>query len=51
VYITHGHGDHWFGLSVILDRFPKARAFALPEVIEQMQQDSSAGWLTTCAAG
>jgi glyoxylase-like metal-dependent hydrolase (beta-lactamase superfamily II) len=20
VYITHGHGDHWFGLSVILDR-------------------------------
>jgi len=42
VYITHGHGDHWFGLSVILDRFPKARAFALPEVIEQMQEGSSA---------
>ena len=20
VYITHGHGDHWFGLSVIRDR-------------------------------
>jgi glyoxylase-like metal-dependent hydrolase (beta-lactamase superfamily II) len=41
VYITHGHGDHWFGLSVVLDRFPKARAFALPSVIEQMRQGSS----------
>src|SRR6266852_1351137 len=30
VYVTHGHGDHWFGLSVILDRFPHARAFAVP---------------------
>src|SRR5260370_23515599 len=40
VYITHGHGDHWFGLSVILDRFPTARAFALPSVIEQMRQGS-----------
>src|SRR5258707_830885 len=41
VYITHGHGDHWFGLSVILDRFPTARAFALPSVIEQMRQGSA----------
>jgi glyoxylase-like metal-dependent hydrolase (beta-lactamase superfamily II) len=37
VYITHGHGDHWFGLSVILERFPEARAVALPAVIEQMR--------------
>src|SRR6266487_5159920 len=40
VYITHGHGDHRFGLSIILDRFPGARAFALPAVIEQMRQGS-----------
>jgi glyoxylase-like metal-dependent hydrolase (beta-lactamase superfamily II) len=41
VYITHGHGDHWFGLSVLLNRFPTARAFALPSVIDQMRQGSS----------
>jgi glyoxylase-like metal-dependent hydrolase (beta-lactamase superfamily II) len=41
VYITHGHGDHWFGLSTILDRFPNARALAVPAVIEQMRRGSS----------
>src|ERR1700744_1809291 len=28
IYITHGHGDHWLGLSVLLDRFPEAPAVA-----------------------
>jgi glyoxylase-like metal-dependent hydrolase (beta-lactamase superfamily II) len=38
VYVTHAHGDHWFGLSVILERFPQARAFALPAVVERMRK-------------
>src|SRR5262249_53725101 len=28
VYITHGHGDHWFGLGSIRQRHPKVRAVA-----------------------
>jgi len=41
IYITHGHGDHWFGGSVVRERFPEARVVALPKVIEQMRQGST----------
>ena len=36
IYITHGHPDHWFGASVLLDRFPGARIVALPGVVHRM---------------
>jgi glyoxylase-like metal-dependent hydrolase (beta-lactamase superfamily II) len=37
VYVTHGHGDHFFGLGMILDRFPEARGLATPAVVEYMR--------------
>jgi glyoxylase-like metal-dependent hydrolase (beta-lactamase superfamily II) len=46
VYISHGHGDHWFGLRVILERFPQARAVALPAVVEAMRQGCTPEVLT-----
>jgi glyoxylase-like metal-dependent hydrolase (beta-lactamase superfamily II) len=38
IYVTHAHGDHFFGLQLILDRFPNARAIARPEVVEAMKK-------------
>jgi glyoxylase-like metal-dependent hydrolase (beta-lactamase superfamily II) len=32
IYITHGHSDHWIGLSRLLERFPGARRLARPQV-------------------
>src|SRR6185295_15684282 len=41
VYITHGHGDHWFGVGTLLERFPHARAVATPEVVGVMRSNAS----------
>jgi glyoxylase-like metal-dependent hydrolase (beta-lactamase superfamily II) len=37
IYITHAHFDHFYGLSILLDRFPGARAIATPEALNAMQ--------------
>jgi glyoxylase-like metal-dependent hydrolase (beta-lactamase superfamily II) len=36
VYITHPHGDHYFGLGLILAAFPGAHAVATPEAVAKM---------------
>ena len=38
VYITHGHGDHWFGISVLRKHWPRLRAIATPGTVEHMQE-------------
>ncbi len=37
IYITHAHFDHFYGLSILLDRFPGARAIATPKTVKAME--------------
>jgi glyoxylase-like metal-dependent hydrolase (beta-lactamase superfamily II) len=39
IYITHGHADHFFGLAPLLERFPRAKALATPEVVKAMREE------------
>ncbi|HEU0149639.1 MAG TPA: MBL fold metallo-hydrolase [Bradyrhizobium sp.] len=37
IYVTHAHGDHFFGLKILQDRFPDVKALATPEVVAKMK--------------
>ena len=37
IYITHAHFDHFYGLGILLERFPGARAIATPNTLKAMQ--------------
>jgi glyoxylase-like metal-dependent hydrolase (beta-lactamase superfamily II) len=41
IYITHGHGDHWFGVGTLLERFPNAKVVATPDTVKVMRQNAS----------
>jgi len=42
IYITHGHPDHYFGLMVLTQAFPGARAVTAPEVLEVINETAAA---------
>jgi len=41
IYATHGHGDHFFGASVLLERFPKARFVAAASATQVMREQTA----------
>jgi glyoxylase-like metal-dependent hydrolase (beta-lactamase superfamily II) len=43
VYATHGHGDHWFGTDLLLQRFPGATAYATEGTIAKMHEQATTG--------
>ncbi|PKB88419.1 MBL fold metallo-hydrolase [Ewingella americana] len=45
IYITHGHGDHFFGLAPLLEHFPQARAVAAPAIVKAMQVHLTPAWV------
>jgi len=47
IYITHGHGDHWFGVGTLLERFPRAKVVATPDAVSVMRQNAFPDFLRT----
>ena len=43
IYATHGHGDHWFGANMIMQRFHGATAYATKKTIAMMHRQATVG--------
>lgn len=41
IFVTHGHGDHWFGVSTLVARFPDVKVVATAGTIAMMSVQGS----------
>jgi glyoxylase-like metal-dependent hydrolase (beta-lactamase superfamily II) len=47
IYITHGHADHFLGLSILQSRFPGVKVVATRGTIEHMKQQIEPGFFAS----